>query len=68
MKLASIRYSGQDRVAILRDNSEVAFVEGFTSMLDLIRSGEDAARFGGVASANSVSGQDLLRRDEQLGQ
>jgi 2-keto-4-pentenoate hydratase/2-oxohepta-3-ene-1,7-dioic acid hydratase in catechol pathway len=52
MKLASIRYAGQDRIAILRDDSEVAFVEGFTSMLDLIRSGEDAARF---ASKTTVS-------------
>ena len=45
MKLASFRHAGRDRIGIVRHDDEVAVVDGFTSMRDLIRSGEDPERF-----------------------
>jgi len=45
MKLASFRYADRDRIGIVKSETEVALLEGFESMRDLIRSGEDAARF-----------------------
>lgn len=63
MKLASFRHAGHDKIGIVRNESEIAIVEGFNSMRDLIRSGEDAARFAARAtvSANDIEWQAPIR-------
>ncbi len=45
MKLASIRHNDRDRVATLKDSDTLVLLDGFESMRDLIRSGEDPERF-----------------------
>ena len=45
MKLASIRHNDRDRVATLKDPDTLVLLDGFESMRDLIRSGEDPERF-----------------------
>ena len=45
MKLASIRHNDRDRVATLKDSDNLVLLDGFESMRDLIRSGEDPERF-----------------------
>lgn len=47
MKLASFRYGDRDSIGLIKDDSGIAPLEGFESMRDLIRSGEDAERFAG---------------------
>ena len=44
MKLASIRHNDRDRVATLKDPDTLVLLDGFESMRDLIRSGEDPER------------------------
>lgn len=51
MKLASFVHGGRACIGIVRDQTDVSIVEGFESMRDLIRAGEDAERF----SARSVT-------------
>ena len=45
MKLASFIHGDRAGIGIVRDESDLSVVEGFESMRDLIRSGEDAERF-----------------------
>ena len=45
MKLASFRYADRERIGLLKNDQEINFIDGFNSMRDLIRSGEDAGRF-----------------------
>ena len=45
MKLASFRYADRERIGLLQNDTEITFIDGFNSMRDLIRSGEDAGRF-----------------------
>jgi 2-keto-4-pentenoate hydratase/2-oxohepta-3-ene-1,7-dioic acid hydratase in catechol pathway len=43
--LASFRYGEKDCVGIVQDEQNLSLIDGFESMRDLIRSGEDPARF-----------------------
>ena len=45
MRLASFRYADRERIGLLKNDKEINFIDGFNSMRDLIRSGEDAGRF-----------------------
>ena len=45
MKLASFRNADRERIGLLKNDQEINFIDGFNSMRDLIRSGEDAGRF-----------------------
>ena len=45
MRLASFRYADRERIGLLKNDQEINFIDGFNSMRDLIRSGEDAGRF-----------------------
>ena len=45
MKLCSLRFGDRDRIGIVKPDGYVALVDGFESMRDLIRSGEDPGRF-----------------------
>ena len=63
MKLASFTHGGRARIGIVRDEADVSMVEGFDSMRDLIRSGEDAERFAArnVTPASQVEWQPPVR-------
>lgn len=56
MKLASFRHADRNRIGIVKSETEVAIVEGFESMRDLIRSSEDPARF---EAKNTISVDDI---------
>ena len=45
MKLATIRHNDRECLAALKDPTTLVLLDGFESMRDLIRSGEDPARF-----------------------
>jgi 2-keto-4-pentenoate hydratase/2-oxohepta-3-ene-1,7-dioic acid hydratase in catechol pathway len=63
MKLASFTHGGNARIGIVRNESHISIVEGFESMRDLIRSGEDAERFSArsVTPASEVDWQPPVR-------
>ncbi len=45
MKLASFRHAGKNRIGLWKGDAEIVPLDGFASMRDLIRSGEDPERF-----------------------
>ena len=63
MRLASFRAGDKDCIGIVHDNGNVALVDGFESMRDLIRSGEDPARFESktILAASQVDWQPPVR-------